>query len=53
MLEASGLGKVMAKHFELDEAVHTPEHGPWIQLVDRIKPARAWNTGSTDQMSSR
>jgi len=27
MLEASGLGKVMAKHFELDEAAHTPEHG--------------------------
>src|SRR5258708_7159352 len=41
MLEASGLGKVMAKHFELDEAAHTPEHGPWIQLVDRIKHPKA------------
>src|SRR2546427_11866627 len=41
MLEASGLGKVMARHFELDEAVHAPESGPWIQLVDRIKHPRA------------
>src|SRR3989442_9320905 len=31
----------MARHFELDEAVHTPESGPWIQLVDRIKHPRA------------
>src|SRR3989442_6903404 len=41
MLEASGLGKVMAKHFELDEAAHTPEHRPWIQLVDRVKHPKA------------
>ena len=41
MLEASGLGKVMAKHFELDEATHAPDLGPWIKLVDRIKHPRA------------
>src|SRR5471032_1390160 len=33
MLEASGLGKVMAKHFELDETTHAPDLGPWTQLV--------------------
>src|SRR5438309_8888629 len=32
---------VMAKHFELDEATHIPENGPWIQLVERIKHPRA------------
>src|SRR6195256_737754 len=41
MLEDAGLGKVMAKHFELDEAVHTPDLGPWTQLVDRIKHPKA------------
>src|SRR5467141_3093118 len=41
MLEASGLGKVMARHFELDEAAHVPDLQPWIQLVDRIKHPRA------------
>src|SRR5205823_11410390 len=37
MLEAAGLGKVMAKHFELEETTHVPDLGPWIKLVDRIK----------------
>jgi len=41
MLEASGLGKVMAKHFELDEATHVPDHTQWIELVERIKHPRA------------
>src|SRR5258707_1621810 len=41
MLEAAGLGKVMARHFELDEASHTLHHEPWIELVDRIKHPRA------------
>ena len=41
MLEASGFGKVMAKHFELDEVAHAPENGPWIQMVDSIKHPRA------------
>jgi CTP synthase len=41
MLESAGLGKVMAKHFELDEAAHSPDHGPWIELVERIKHPRA------------
>jgi CTP synthase len=41
MLEASGLGKVMAKHFELDETAHAPDHGPWVRLVDRIMHPRA------------
>jgi CTP synthase len=41
MLEASGLGKVMAKHFELDETAHSPDLGPWVRLVDRITHPRA------------
>src|SRR6266568_3790443 len=41
MLEAAGLGKVMAKHFEIDDQAHVPENGPWIELVDRIKHPRA------------
>src|SRR3989441_2087023 len=41
MLEASGLGKVMAEHFELGEATHRPHHPPWVQVVPRIKHPRA------------
>src|SRR6202158_5411321 len=41
MLEAAGLGKVMAKHFELEESTHVPDLGPWTQLVERIKHPRA------------
>jgi CTP synthase len=41
MLEASGLGRVMARHFELDESHQVPDNGPWIQLVERIKHPRA------------
>src|SRR5438445_10216650 len=41
MLEASGLGKVMAKHFELDESTHIPDHAEWTELVNRIKHPRA------------
>jgi CTP synthase len=40
MLEASGLGKVMSKHFELDEGTHAPDLGQWTQLVERIKHPR-------------
>src|SRR6266542_4109453 len=41
MLEASGLGKVMARHFELDEATHVADHTQWIELVERSKHPRA------------
>src|SRR6267378_197953 len=41
MLEASGLGKVMARHFELGEAAHVPDLEPWTRMVDRIKHPRA------------
>ena len=41
LLEAAGFGKVMAKHFELDEVANAPENGSWIQMVDRIKHPRA------------
>src|ERR671936_168390 len=41
MLEAAGLGKVMARHFELDTAAHAPDLGPWVELVERIKHPRA------------
>src|SRR4030081_824224 len=44
MLEASGLGKVMARHFEVDEAAHPLDHGTWIELVDRTKHPRARDT---------
>src|SRR5437588_8303227 len=41
MLEASGLGKVMSRHFELDGPSHTPDLGRWAELVDVIKHPRA------------
>src|SRR6058998_1205359 len=41
MLEEAGLGKVMARHFELDSPAHAPDLAPWVQLVDRIKHPRA------------
>src|SRR5690349_23690345 len=41
MLEAAGLGKVMSRHFELDEIAHAPHLEPWAKLVDRIKHPRA------------
>src|SRR5438552_7113047 len=41
MLEAAGVGKVMAKHFELDESTHVPDHAEWTELVNRIKHPRA------------
>src|SRR5436305_8930485 len=41
MLEDSGLGKVMARHFEIDDATHVPENGRWVELVDRIRHPRA------------
>src|ERR1700687_6137468 len=41
MLEDAGLGRVMAKHLELDETAHAPENSQWVQLVDRIKHPRA------------
>ena len=41
MLEGSGLGKVMARHFELDDPAHAPDLEPWMNLVDRIKHPRA------------
>jgi CTP synthase len=41
MLEAAGLGKVLAKHFELDEPEHAPNLQPWTELVERIKHPRA------------
>src|SRR4029077_16862451 len=33
--------KVLAKHFELDDAAHTADLQPWIQMVERIKHPRA------------
>src|SRR4029077_7261237 len=41
MPEAGGLGKVLPKPFELDEATPAPNLGPWTQLVERIKHPRA------------
>ena len=41
---AAGLGNVMARHFEIDDDRHTPDNGPWIQLVDRIKQHVRANT---------
>src|SRR5881296_1391432 len=41
MLEAAGLGRVMSRHFELDESAHAPDNGPWIEMVERIRHPRA------------
>jgi CTP synthase len=41
LLEAAGFGKVMAKHFELDEVANALDNGQWVQMVDRIKHPRA------------
>src|SRR6202790_2642279 len=41
MLEAAGLGKVMAKHFELDEAAPSPDLGPGPHRVPRTNPPKA------------
>src|SRR5437660_8566652 len=41
MLEAAGFGRVMAKHFELDETSHAPENEPRVQMVEHIKHPRA------------
>src|SRR5689334_5540429 len=38
MLEDAGLGKVLAKHFEIEAQ---PELGPWAELINRIKHPRA------------
>src|SRR5712691_9423461 len=38
MLEAAGLGGVMAKHFEIEAQ---PELAPWAELINRIKHPRA------------
>ncbi|HLQ61311.1 MAG TPA: CTP synthase [Candidatus Acidoferrales bacterium] len=40
MLEEAGLGRVLARHFELDEARHVPDLGPWAELVSRMKHPR-------------
>src|SRR5438093_4834107 len=41
MLEAAGLGKVMSRHFEMDDTAHVPDHAEWTELVNRIKHPRA------------
>ena len=40
LLEESGLGGVIARHFALDGAQHQPDHGPWLQMLDRMKRPR-------------
>jgi len=37
LLEESGLGERIARHFELDTADHRPELGPWRQMVRRAR----------------
>src|SRR5437667_1011683 len=35
MLEAAGLGKVVAKHFELDESTHVLDQSDWTEMHNR------------------
>ena len=39
-LEGAGLGRVIATHFELDDADHEPQLEGWTKLVDRIRSPR-------------
>src|SRR5207253_8948857 len=38
--DAAVRGKLMARHFGLDEATHVPAHAEWSQLVNRSKHPR-------------
>ena len=40
LLEDSGLGGHIARHFGLDDHEHQPDHGPWIQMLDRMRHPR-------------
>jgi CTP synthase len=40
MLEQSGLGGCVLRHFELSEADHQPDHGAWLQLLERMEHPR-------------
>src|SRR5438067_2951765 len=35
MLEDAGLGRVIARHFDVDGPDHEPEHSGWAQIVER------------------
>ena len=40
LLEDSGLGGCIARHFDLDDPQHQPDHGPWIQMLERMRRPR-------------
>jgi CTP synthase len=40
LLEESGLGGSIVRHFGLDDLEHQPDHGPWIQMLERMRRPR-------------
>jgi CTP synthase len=40
LLEESGLGGSIARHFGFDDLGHQPDHGPWIQMLERMRRPR-------------
>jgi len=40
LLEESGLGGCIARHFGLDDLEHQPDHGPWIQMLEPMHRPR-------------
>src|SRR5947207_12351139 len=40
LLEDAGLGRVIARHFDVDGPDHEPEHSGWAQIVERQRNPR-------------
>ncbi len=40
LLEESGLGGAIVRHFGLDDPQHQPDHGPWLRMLERMKHPR-------------
>ncbi len=40
LLEESGLGRLIAAHFGLDTPEHQPDHGPWLEVIERQRRPR-------------
>jgi len=40
LLEESGLGGCIARHFGLDDLEHQPDHAPWMRMLERMHRPR-------------
>src|SRR5438128_1639668 len=40
LLEDAGLGRVIARHFEVDGPDHLPDHSGWVEIVERQRHPR-------------